>query len=68
MEPGNKCLIEKNNILSYLVSDVEITETTWNSLDRGLDVNTHQQIWGSTLGFLRFEKRENFAPEVPLVS
>jgi CpeT protein len=68
VEPGNQCLIEKNGCLSYLVSDVEITETTWNSLDRGMDVNTHQQVWGSMFGFLRFEKIQNFALEIPELS
>jgi CpeT protein len=64
VEPGNRCLIEKKGCSTYLVSDVEITETTWNSLDRGLDVNTHQQVWGSTFGPLCFEKRESFASEL----
>lgn len=67
VEPGNLCLIEKRGCSTYLVSDVEITETTWSSLDRGLDVNTHQQVWGSDSGSLWFEKRESFAAEVPLV-
>ena len=57
VEPGNQCLIEKNGSLSYLISDVEITETTWNSHDRGMDVNTHQQVWGSNFGFLCFERK-----------
>ncbi|OLP19346.1 chorismate-binding protein [Leptolyngbya sp. 'hensonii'] len=65
VEPGNLCLIERHNCQTYLVSDVEITETTWVSLDKGMDVNTHEQVWGSTFGPLRFEKRENFAHEVP---
>ncbi|WP_377477275.1 MAG: chromophore lyase CpcT/CpeT [Microcoleus anatoxicus] len=67
VEPGNQCLIEKKGCLTYLISDVEITETTWSSLDRGMDVNTHQQIWGSDNGSLWFEKRQSFATEVPLV-
>jgi CpeT protein len=67
VEPGNQCLIEKRGCSTYLISDVEITETTWKSLDRGMDVNTHQQIWGSDSGSLWFEKRQNFAAEVPLV-
>ena len=62
---GNQCLIEKNGCQTYLVSDVEITESTWLSLDKGLDVNTHEQVWGSVFGALRFEKRESFAHEVP---
>ena len=68
VEPGNQCLIEKSGHKTYLDSYVEITETTWVSLDRGLDINTHQQVWGSEFGPLRFQKRENFAHEVPTVS
>ncbi len=67
VEPGNQCLIEKRGCSTYLISDVEITATTWKSLDRGMDVNTHQQIWGSDSGSLSFEKRQSFATEVPLV-
>ncbi|MFM9268586.1 chromophore lyase CpcT/CpeT [Tychonema sp. BBK16] len=67
VEPGNQCLIEKRGCSTYLISDVEITATTWKSLDRGMDVNTHQQIWGSDSGSLWFEKRQSFAAEVPLV-
>jgi CpeT protein len=65
VEPRNLCLIEKRGCSTYLVSDVEITETTWSSLDRGLDVNTHQQVWGSAFGSLHFEKRQSFATELP---
>jgi CpeT protein len=67
VEPGNQCLIEKKGCLTYLISDVEITETTWSSLDRGMDVNTHQQIWGSDFGSLSFEKRQSFAAELPQI-
>ena len=67
VEPGNRCLIEKNGCQTYLDSFVEITETTWVSLDRGLDVNTHQQVWGSNFGPLRFEKSQSFAHEVPIL-
>jgi len=67
VEPGNRCLIEKNGLQTYLDSYVEITETTWVSLDKGLDVNTHEQVWGSTFGPLRFEKRESFAHEIPVI-
>lgn len=67
VEPGNQCLIEKNGCQTYLVSEVEVTETTWASLDRGMDVTTHEQVWGSTSGPLRFEKKESFADEVPVI-
>ena len=66
VEPGNLCLIKKNGCQTYLVSDVEITESTWASLDRGLDVETHEQVWGSEHGSLQFEKQESFAHEIKI--
>lgn len=68
VEPGNLCLIEKNGCQTYLVSDVEITDSTWVSLDKGLDVNTDEQVWGSEHGSLRFEKRESFADEITITA
>lgn len=65
VEPGNNCLIERKGVQTYLVSEVELTETTWVSWDRGMDINTHQQIWGSAAGPLKFKKRESFANEIP---
>jgi CpeT protein len=64
---GNCCFIEKYGKQTYLVSDVELTETTFVSLDRGLEVNTHEQIWGSTAGPLQFEKCQSYAEEVPQI-
>jgi CpeT protein len=62
---GDCCLIEKRGRQTYLVSEVELTEETFISLDRGLDVSTHEQVWGSTAGPLRFEKRQSYAAEIP---
>jgi CpeT protein len=67
VEPGNKCLIERNGAMTYLISDVEITETTWVSLDQGMDIQTHQKIWGSAYGMLKFEKVTSFADEIDLI-
>lgn len=68
VEPGHLCRINKNSCETYLVSDVEITESTWASLDKGLDINTHEQVWGSEHGSLRFEKRESFAHEIKITT
>jgi CpeT protein len=67
VEPGNQCLIERNGAMTYLISDVEITETTWVSLDQGMDIHTHQKIWGSAHGMLKFEKVTSFADEINLL-
>ncbi|ELR97447.1 chromophore lyase CpcT/CpeT [Gloeocapsa sp. PCC 73106] len=64
---GNNCLIERNGLQTYLVSQVELTETTFASLDRGLEINTHQQVWGTTGEALRFEKVQNYQSELPEV-
>ncbi len=66
VEPGNNCLIEKEGKKTYLVSEVEITETTWVSWDRGIDIENGEQVWGSAAGRLKFEKRTSFADELPL--
>ncbi|MGD1704577.1 chromophore lyase CpcT/CpeT [Dapis sp. BLCC M229] len=65
VEPGNKCLINKRGCETYLVSEVELTENTWISLDRGMHINTHKQVWGSESGPLKFEKQTSFANELP---
>lgn len=66
VEPGNSCVIPRHGKKTYLVSRVELTENTWDSLDQGMDVETHEHVWGSTEGALRFEKRQSFASELPL--
>jgi CpeT protein len=62
---GQNCLIEKLGHQTYLVSQVELTAETFSSLDRGLDINTHEQIWGTRTGPLKFEKCQSYAHEVP---
>jgi CpeT protein len=64
VEPGSKCLIDRNGVMTYLISDVEIGENTWVSLDKGMDINTHEKVWGSAFGMLRFEKVTSFADEI----
>lgn len=66
VEPGNNCRIPRKGKWTYLVSHVEVTESTWLSLDQGMDLETHEHVWGSTEGALTFEKRESFASELPL--
>jgi CpeT protein len=65
VEPGRQCIIPKQGINTYLVSEVEVTATTWNSLDRGFDPATEQVVWGSEHGPLRFTKAQSFADELP---
>jgi len=63
VEPGHACLIPRDGRKTYLVSEVELTENTWNSRDRGFDIETHEHVWGSTFGALEFTKVASFAHE-----
>lgn len=67
VEPGNKCLIHRKGVNTYLVSSVELTETTWVSWDRGFDLEGDRQIWGSAIGPLKFTKKASFMNELPEV-
>jgi CpeT protein len=66
VEPGRQCLIPKEGRQTYLVSEVEMTESTWVSRDRGYDIETNEQVWGSEVGVFQFEKQQSFAQELPL--
>lgn len=63
VEPGCGCIIPRDGRKTYLVSEVELTENTWNSRDRGFDLETHEHVWGSTFGALEFTKITSFAHE-----
>jgi CpeT protein len=65
VEPGKQCIIPKEGKLTYLVSEVEITNNAWKSRDRGFDPATDEYVWGSEFGHFRFEKVQDFSSEVP---
>ena len=56
VEPGKKCIVPRDGKITYLVSEVELDSMTWNSRDRGYDITTDTQCWGSEHGLLRFER------------
>ena len=59
VEPGKNCLVPRDGIITYLVSEVEVDKNNWISRDRGFDPKTDKQIWGSEHGLLRFKRIEN---------
>ncbi|MEM9512231.1 MAG: CpcT/CpeT family chromophore lyase, partial [Cyanobacteria bacterium P01_E01_bin.48] len=63
--PGKTCRIHRKGRSTYLVSEFELTETTFQSLDIGLDFETDEMIWGSRMGPFQFDKKESFAHLVP---
>ena len=61
VEPGKNCLVPRNGIMTYLVSEVEVDQNNWISRDRGFDPKTDKQIWGSEHGLLRFKRIESLS-------
>lgn len=64
VEPGKKCLIPRDGKLTYLVSEVELTDRIWISRDRGFLPDSNEQVWGSEHGQLIFEKIASYAEEI----
>lgn len=64
VEPGKSCLIPRDGKLTYLVSEVEVNQTSWISRDRGFDPENNAQVWGSEHGMLRFKKITSFSNEI----
>jgi len=58
VEPGKKCLVNRNNQISYLISEVKFNHKEWTSLDKGLNVDNNRQVWGAENGELKFDKIE----------
>lgn len=56
VEPGEQCFVPRDGKITYLVSEVEVNNTSWISRDRGFDPASHQQSWGSEHGHLRFTR------------
>lgn len=64
VEPGKGCIVVRKGKSTYLDSEFEIDAEKFMSLDRGLDVETDEHIWGSVGGPFYFVRWANFADEV----
>ncbi len=60
VEPGKKCLINRNGQATYLASKVEIKANSWISIDQGFDLKSNKLIWGSENGPIQCKKVLNF--------
>ncbi len=64
VEPGKSCIIFRKGQNTYLDSDFEIDGEKFFSRDRGRDLETDEQIWGSVAGPFHFVRLQSFADEV----
>ncbi|MEM6446530.1 MAG: chromophore lyase CpcT/CpeT [Cyanobacteria bacterium J06642_2] len=62
---GKGCRVVRKGRETYSFIQFEVTETKFQSLDRGLDPETDEMVWGSKMGPFQFDKKESFAHLVP---
>jgi hypothetical protein len=66
VEPGKGCKVFRNGKDTYLDNSFEISPQQLISLDRGLDMETDERVWGSIAGPFEFTQTASFADEVEI--
>jgi CpeT/CpcT family (DUF1001) len=66
VEPGKACKVFRNGKDTYLDNSFEISPQQLISLDRGLDMETNERVWGSIAGPFEFTQTVSFADEVQI--
>jgi CpeT/CpcT family (DUF1001) len=66
VEPGKGCKVHRNGKDTYLDNSFEISPQQLISLDRGLDMDTDERVWGSIAGPFEFTQTASFADEVEI--
>lgn len=66
VEPGKGCKVVRKGKDTYLDSTFEIDQDKFISLDRGLDPETDEYVWGSVAGAFHFVRWASFADEVKI--
>jgi hypothetical protein len=66
IKPGKNCIVVRNDKTTYLDNSFEVNEHKLFSIDRGLDPETDELIWGSIAGAFEFTRKNSFADEVEI--
>jgi hypothetical protein len=64
IKPGKNCIVVRNEKTTYLDNSFEIDEHQLLSIDRGLDPETDEIVWGSLAGPFEFKRKDSFSSEV----
>jgi hypothetical protein len=64
VEPGKACRVVWKGQETYLDNEFEVDDQKLLSLDRGLDLDTDERVWGSIAGPFHFIRRNSFADEI----
>ncbi|NJO94066.1 MAG: chorismate-binding protein, partial [Hydrococcus sp. RM1_1_31] len=63
---AKNCIVVRKDKTTYLDNSFEIDEHQLISIDRGLDPETDELVWGSIAGAFEFKRKASFADEVKL--
>lgn len=64
IKPGKACIVERKGRKTYLDNSFEVDQEKLISLDRGLDPETDELVWGSIAGPFHFTRLRSFAEEI----
>jgi CpeT protein len=53
----NECFVEKFGKNTYLVTEAFLTKDSYHVIDKGMDPETNQQVWGSYHGLFQFDRK-----------
>lgn len=65
VEPGCRCLVERKGMTAYLVSSFRLWPGGMETIDRGHDPSTHEQLWGALAGCFEFSRTDDYSSEIP---
>ncbi|TWB92270.1 MULTISPECIES: chromophore lyase CpcT/CpeT [Synechococcaceae] len=66
VEPGCRCIVKRQGVPAYLVSNFQLDSQTMQTVDRGHDPQSHEQLWGSLAGPFVFERLADHSDELPM--
>jgi len=52
----NECYVQKGQKNTFVTTERLLGDGYYHTIDKGLDVETHEQVWGSYNGFFEFVK------------
>jgi len=53
----NDCFVEKLGKNTYLITEAFLTKDSYHVVDKGMDPETHEQVWGSYHGLFQFDRK-----------
>ena len=53
----NECYVQRGIKNTYLITESILSNGHYNVIDKGYDIDTHEQLWGSYHGYFQFDKK-----------